>query len=233
MRLPAVHPFAATLFGGRCFLCRGAAEHGDVLCAPCLADLPRLAGPQCPRCALPSPAGALCGRCLAQPPHYDASFAALEYRFPADALIHALKYRGELALAPLLAGLLADALPADEWVDVVLPVPLSAARLRERGCNQAMEIARALPGRFRLAPLLCARVRDTRAQSDLPWAERVRNVRNAFRCARALDGETVAVVDDVMTTGATLDAVAAALKRAGAARVLNWVVARTLPPTEA
>jgi predicted amidophosphoribosyltransferase len=76
-------------------------------------------------------------------------------------------------------------------------------------------------------------VRDTRAQSDLPWAERVRNVRNAFRCGRALEGVTVAVVDDVMTTGATLDAVAAALKRAGAARVLNWVVARTLPPTEA
>jgi ComF family protein len=233
MRLITVQKITAALFGARCFLCRGAAGRGAVLCEPCRADLPRLSVPRCPRCALPSPDGALCGRCLAHPPRYDATHAALEYRFPADVLVQALKYRGALALAPLLAELLAAAVPADESVDLVVPVPLAPARLRARGCNQAMEIARALPARFRLAPALCARVRDTRAQSDLPRAERTRNVRNAFRCERVLDGATVAVVDDVMTTGATLDAVAAALKHAGAARVLNWVVARTLPPTEA
>lgn len=231
MRLDVVRPLAAALFGSRCYLCRGGAARGAVLCEPCLADLPRAAGARCPRCALPSPDGALCGRCLTRPPQYDATTAALEYRFPADVLIQGLKYRGELALAPLLAQLLAAALPADERVDVALPVPLSAGRLRERGCNQAMEIARALPGRFRLEPGLCTRVRETRAQSDLPWGERMRNVRGAFRCERALDGLTVAVIDDVMTTGATLDALADALKAAGAARVLNWVVARTLPPT--
>jgi len=233
MRLDTVRQLASALFGGRCYLCRGATGGGQLLCAPCQTDLPRLAGTRCPRCALPSPSGAVCGGCLARPPHYDATFAALDYRFPADVLIQGLKYRSELALAPVLAALLGHALPADEPVDIATPVPLSTARLRERGYNQAMEIARALPGRVRLEPALCARVRETPAQSALPWSERVRNLRGAFRCERALDGLTVAVVDDVMTTGATLDAVAAALKRAGAERVLNWVVARTLPPAEA
>ena len=114
---------------------------------------------------------------------------------------------------------------AGESVDLVVPVPLSARRLRERGYNQSAEIAR----RLRRAPLelfLCERSRDTAAQMELPWAERRRNVRGAFRCTRSLSG-TVAVVDDVMTTGTTLDEVAATLKRAGAARVVNWVVART------
>jgi ComF family protein len=232
MRLDAVRRLAAVMFGGRCYLCRGAAAGGAVLCDPCLADLPRVAGARCPCCGLPSPEGTLCGSCLARPPKFDATYAALDYRFPADVLIQGLKYRGELALAPLLARLLAAALPAGERVDLAVPVPLSTARLRERGCNQAMEIARSLPGRARLEPGLCARTRETRAQSELPWTERVRNVRRAFRCVRALDGLTVAVIDDVMTTGATLDAVAGALKDAGALRVHNWVVARTLPPTD-
>ena len=228
----AARRFASMLFGGRCFLCRGASARGTLLCAPCFGDLPRLPTPGCPRCALPSPEGALCGRCLARSPQFDATVAALVYAFPADVLVHSLKYRGELALAPLLGELLAAALPPDTEVDVALPVPLSAQRLRERGYNQAMEIARSLCGPIRLAPGLCARVRDTPAQSDLPWAARARNVRDAFYCAHALDGLSVAVIDDVMTTGATLEAVAAALKRAGAARVTNWVVARTLPPAD-
>ncbi len=235
MLADAARQIASMFFGGSCFLCRGAAARGAVLCAPCQADLPSLAALRCPRCALPAEAGALCGRCIAHPPQYDATVAALEYRFPADALIHALKYRGELALAPLLAGRLAAEIPAGEWVDLAMPVPLSSARMRERGYNQSMEIARFLRprGRLSLEPALCSRVRDTPAQTELPWAERARNVRNAFRCERVLDGVTVAVIDDVMTTGATLDAVAAALKRAGAERVVNWVVARTLPPTDA
>jgi len=231
MLVRAARQVASMLFGGRCFLCRGASR-GGVLCTPCWGDLPRLSATRCPRCALPGPDGAVCGRCLAHPPRYDATVAALAYEFPADVLVQALKYRGELALAPLLSGLLAAQLPADSAVDVVVPVPLSEQRLRTRGYNQAMEIARALPLAARLAPELCTRVRDTPAQSELPLAARARNVRDAFRCEDALDEMTVAVVDDVMTTGATLDAVAGALKRAGAARVVNWAVARTLPPTD-
>ncbi len=218
-----------SLFGGSCFLCRGAAE--GLICAACDADLPRLAGPLCPRCALESRAGATCGRCLARSPQFDATVAALGYRFPADVLVHALKFQGELALAPLLGGLLAQAVAvaAPLRIDVISPVPLSAARLAERGYNQAMEIARVLARatRARLDPSLCERTRDTHAQVGLPLPEREANVRGSFHCPRMLGGMSIAVVDDVMTTGATLDEVARTLKAAGAASVVNWVVART------
>ena len=219
------------LFGGTCLLCRGVAEHG-LLCADCDADLPRLRRELCPRCALPSTAAAVCGRCLSRPPHFDATIAALEYRFPADVLVHALKFRGELALAPLLAGLLEKRITRDPPVHFIVPVPLATRRLRERGYNQALEIARhlTLATHARLASDACERARDTPAQIDLPLAERAQNVRGAFRAPRSLDGATIAVLDDVMTTGATLDEIAGTLKRAGAAHVVNWVIARTPPP---
>ena len=216
--------FLAALFQGSCYLCRGAAS--GVLCRACESDLPHLAPPRCPRCALASPRGEVCGRCLSEAPHYDATHAALAYEFPADTLVHSLKFRGELALAGFLGDLLARQIALDE-IDVVTPVPLSTARLRERGYNHAAEIARHL-ARGKVDVLLCERSRDTRPQMALPFDERRRNVRGAFRCRRALRGETVAVVDDVMTTGATLDELAAVLKAAGARRVVNWVVARTL-----
>jgi ComF family protein len=185
----------------------------------------------CPRCALASPGGALCGRCLAAPPAYDATVAALAYAFPADTLVHALKFRGELALAPMLADMLFENISNSEKIDLVVPVPLSPQRLRGRGYNQAAEIARRLEVRAPLELFLCERGRDTAAQTDLPWSERRRNVRGAFRCTRPIPGGTVAVVDDVMTTGATLDEIASVLKDAGAARVVNWVVARTYVET--
>ncbi len=221
-----------SLFGGSCFVCRGAAR--DVLCAACDADVPRLPSPRCPRCALPSPAGALCGRCLAQRPHYDRTSAALAYDFPADVIVHALKFRGELALAPLLGRFLQEAIQgeAPEAIMLIVPVPLSAERLRSRGFNQAVEIARPLARAAgkRVELDLLVRARDTPPQFDLPWADRQRNVRGAFAVKKPLIGANVAVVDDVMTTGATLDEIAATLKAAGAERVVNWVVARTLPP---
>jgi len=218
-------------FGGRCFLCHGNAST-DLLCAACAADLPRLDGERCPRCALAAPAGAVCGRCLARPPHFDGTIAALAYGFPADVLVHALKFRGELAVAELLAQLLGERLARAERVDCVLPVPISRDRLRQRGYNQALEIARhvARATGVALAPELCRRVRDTPAQSELPWAERATNVRGAFQSSGAVAGARIALLDDVMTTGATLDEIAATLKRDGAASVVNWVVARTLPP---
>jgi ComF family protein len=221
------------LFGGSCFLCRGASR--GLLCPACDADLPRLAPAGemrlCPRCALVSPGGAVCGRCLAEPPRYDATVAALAYAFPGDVLIRALKFRGELALAPLLAEMLHQRISRNENIDLVVPVPLSLQRLRERGYNQSAEIARRLHARAPLELFLCERSRDTAAQAELPWSERRRNVRGAFRCTRAIPGGTVAVVDDVMTTGATLDEMAAVLKQAGARRVVNWVVARTYVET--
>lgn len=212
------------LSGGSCFLCRGRAD--DLICADCDADLPRLDFALCPRCALASPGGAVCGRCLSAAPHYDATRAALAYDFPADALVHSLKFRGELALAPLLASYLSPRI-GDDRVDHVVPMPLSVKRLRERGYNQSAEIARHLR-KDRLEVALCERTRDVRPQIELPYDERQRNVRGAFRCTRALVGARIAVVDDVMTTGATLNELARTLKAAGAVHVVNWVVARTL-----
>ncbi|SRR5687767_13468241 len=216
------------LFGGTCFLCRGAASR--LLCAACDADLPRLSALRCPRCALESPRGEVCGRCLAERPDYDATRAALAYEFPGDALVHALKFRGELALAGLLGGVLAKVVMAED-VDCVVPVPLSAERLQRRGYNHAAEIARHVARRTSNLPVelhLCVRSRDTPPQMELPFAERQRNVRGAFRCTRSALGRRIAVVDDVMTTGATLNEIASVLKAAGASRVVNWVVARTL-----
>lgn len=221
---------AARVFGGSCFLCRGRAA--ELLCDACAAELPGAPEPACPRCALASSGGSLCGRCLARAPHYDATVSALAYDFPADALIHALKFRGELALAEPLGRRLARRLAVAGSVDFLVPVPLSAARLRSRGYNQAAEIGRAVArlAGVPLRPRMCERVNDTPPQSELPWAERERNVRGAFRCMGEVRGARVAVVDDVMTTGATLDALARTLKAAGASYVLNVVVARTAAP---
>jgi ComF family protein len=210
------------LFGGACFVCRGAAR--GLLCSECDADLPRLAGPLCPRCALESPGGLLCGRCLRQPPAYDSTVAALGYAFPADVLVQALKFRGELAVAPLLAACFGERIGK---ADCMIPVPLSRERLKARGFNQSAEIARHIATGARLELALCERTRDSPPQMELPHDARQKNVRGAFRCTGNVIGASVALVDDVMTTGATLDELARTLKQAGALSVTNWVVART------
>jgi ComF family protein len=182
----------------------------------------------CPRCALPSPGGSVCGSCLASPPHFDETAALWLYEFPCDRLVQALKYRAWLGLAPFFAQRLACRLaPA---VDLLLPMPLHPDRLAERGFNQALEIARSLVGLSGrvLEPRGAQRVLNTLPQTDLPYEERARNIRGAFATQIDLSGRTVAVVDDVMTTGATLNELAMVLKRAGAARVHNLVIARAV-----
>lgn len=209
-----------------CALCGASGGH-EPLCAACTADLPALPE-HCPRCALPSPRGSVCGRCLASPPHFDATLALWLYEFPCDRLVQALKYRARLALAPFFArSFAARPLPA---VDLVVPMPLHPDRLAQRGFNQAVEIARVLAkcSRRRFAPRGARRVKDTTAQTELPYDERASNVRGAFACDIDLSGKNVAVVDDVMTTGASLNELARVLKRAGAARVENLVIARSV-----
>lgn len=210
-----------------CILC-GAPADGDHVCAACGADLP-IHGGGCPVCGSPGE-GRVCGECLREPPSYDRCIAALHYAFPADELIQALKYGGQLALAPVLADFLARAVAHAPRPDLLLPMPLFPARARARGFNQATEIARALARRLGL-PLdttSLERIRDTAPQARLSAAERRRNVRDAFACRATVAGRHVAVVDDVMTSGATLNEAARAIKRAGAAEVSVWVVARAL-----
>jgi ComF family protein len=213
----------------RCALCACASDV-DGLCRACALAL-AAAAPACPRCALPSPAGAVCGRCVSHPPAFDAALAAGAYAFPLDRLVLRLKFGVELSLAAALGARLATvaaASGATARVDVLCAVPLAPARQRRRGCNQAREIAKAV-ARGTGLPLVrgLERRRHDAAQAGLPWRERVRNVRGAFAATRALDGLRIALVDDVMTTGSTASAAAAALRRAGAARVEAWVVART------
>ncbi len=213
--------------GGDCLLC-GEESGPELLCAACAAELPALAE-HCPQCALPSPAGAVCGSCLDRPPHYDRTLALWRYEFPCDRLVQALKYRARLALSGFFARSLASR-PLPE-VDLIVPMPLHPKRLAERGFNQALEIARGLARRLGrpIEPRGALRVKDTPPQTRLPYEERAKNVRGAFLCKLDLSGASVAVVDDVMTTGATLNELARALKRAGATRVENFVIARTVP----
>jgi len=186
-------------------------------------------GSACPRCALPGVHNTECGACIAHAPHYDASCAAFIYAYPLDKLVQALKYGGQLALASLFARRLHERLGEASGIDVIAPLPLHPARLARRGFNQAADIAKALSRERGIAVELDLgrRVRNTAAQTELPFSERAANMRRAFACARDLSGLRIAVVDDVMTTGATLDEFARTLKECGAARVENWVVART------
>jgi len=212
--------------GEDCLLC-GAESGPELLCADCAAELPALPEP-CPRCALPSPGGAVCGSCLNRPPHFDTTLALWRYEFPCDRLVQALKYRARLALAGFFARNLASRpLPG---IDLVVPMPLHPKRLAERGFNQALEIARGVARHLGrpIEPRGVLRVKDTLPQTRLPYEERAKNVRGAFLCKLDLSGARVAVVDDVMTTGATLNELARVLKRSGATRVENLVIARTV-----
>jgi ComF family protein len=169
-----------------------------------------------------------CGSCLSNPPHFERTTALWLYEFPCDRLVQAFKYRAWLALAPFFARGLASRLL--HTADVLVPMPLHPERLAQRGFNQSAEIAKSLAKRTGVALALrgVQRVKDTPPQAELPYEERAGNVRGAFGCALDLSGKCVAVVDDVMTTGATLNELASVLKRAGAAGVENLVVARAV-----
>ena len=220
--------FVRTALPQRCLLC-GARTGSELLCAACDVALPRLPAARCRVCALPVAGADVCGACLKAPPRYDLTLAVFTYAFPLDALVQALKYGGNLVVARLLGEALAEAV-ASEPAEVIVPMPLSVARLRERGFNQALEIARHV-GRatgIPVAPEACRRVLDTAAQATLPWKARAANIRGAFVCDANLRGRRVAIVDDVMTTGATLDELAKNVRRAGAREIRAWVVARAL-----
>lgn len=216
----------------RCTLC--GTQRGDPVCDGCTTDFLPLE-PRCPRCAARAALGgaSACGRCLRDPPAYDSTLALADYAPPLDALIVRLKFGHRLDLAHALGTLLGRALAAQaDPFDLLLPVPLAFERQRERGFNQALEIARVAAhacGCPLAQPL--ARVRHQPPQEGLPLDERRRNVRGAFALTRdgeaQVRGRRLLVIDDVMTSGSTLDEVARVLKRAGAAAVGNAVIART------
>lgn len=215
-----------SLLPGSCLLCAEDA-HGSPLCQGCLQDLPWLQGPHCPRCALPTTHGEQCGACLVHPPAFTATQALFHYEFPVDRLIQAFKYGHRLSLAPWLAAQLAAQLAPARY-DCIMPLPLHPSRLAERGFNQAAEISRRLARHWHIRHDLHSLVREraTQAQAGLDREERRENVRHAFACQRNMQGLRILLVDDVMTSGATLDAAARALMQGGAAHIEIAVVAR-------
>nr|WP_175229409.1 ComF family protein [Paraburkholderia humisilvae] len=222
-----------------CALC-GNMSH-NTLCDGCDAAYWNEARLRCAICAFPLTgssrrAGAAryqCAACRAEPPPFDATFALADYRAPLDALALGLKFRARLMLArefaTRLAALAADAPDLTPLPDIIAPVPLASGRLVERGYNQAWEIARPFAKALRVPAdaTLIRRVVETAPQSTLDLNARRQNVGRAFAVTKPLHGLHVALVDDVMTTGATLEALARTLKAAGARRVTNFVVLRT------
>ena len=218
---------------GRCLLC-GAPAKAD-LCMPCEEDLPNIGRP-CRRCALPLPgSGSECGHCLRDPPPFERSIVPFEYRWPVDALLNGFKSGGNLAFGQLLTQRLARAVKSAyapcERPDCLIVTPIRVERLRQRGFNQALQMARVLGRQLNLPVrtglLTCER--KVVPQKSLRAQARRTNLRGAFRIGAPCSGH-VALVDDVMTTGATARELSALLLQAGAHRVDIWCLARTPEP---
>lgn len=223
----------------QCAICRGWDD--ERVCTDCRARFVDADAARCRRCGLRAPRGTTaCGACLVDPPPLDGVLAALDYAPPWDRLVARFKFGDALDLAAVFARLVERRWRAsgDAPPQLLLPVPLSAQRLRERGYNQSWELARRL-GSALGCPAdagLLLRIRDTAHQIAFPVAQRAANVRAAFavepRRRAELRGRRVTVVDDVMTTGATAAEIARTLRQAGAAEVRLWVLARTPAPND-
>ncbi|HET6725621.1 MAG TPA: ComF family protein [Gammaproteobacteria bacterium] len=219
-------------FPRRCLFCGGTCDgRGAVSCCDdCHADLPWNTD-ACRRCAIPlEDDQEMCGRCLQTPPPFDAALCAFHYRFPINRLLVRLKFQAKLGYARELGRLLAEEIARRDVAlpEAILPVPLHPKRARHRGFNQATEIARAVGAALGVPVVthVCERRRDTSAQSSLTADARRRNIRDAFVARGPLPVRRWAIVDDVVTTGATAEAVARALRATGAESVLLWSAAR-------
>lgn len=231
-------PAADVLLAQSCALCQLPSQ-GAPICSACAQDLPILPPTRCPQCALPlDPAHQACPDCLRHRPNFDAAYAAWAYDFPIDSLIRDFKYGHHLYLGGFFAEHLARTLRQDfaasgqAQPDLIIPMPLHANRLRTRGFNQAAEIARQLAKHLDIPCAFDAliRLQDTPPQAGLHREERWRNLIGAFACPKPLTAAHVLLVDDVLTTGASLSACADVLRAAGAHRVDVAVVARTPEP---
>jgi len=225
-----------------CLLCDETTDTSVPICTPCESELPWL-GEQCRICALPlSLSGMVCGQCLNEPPAFEHVVVPWRYSFPLDTLITRFKHSAQWPFGRLLGELLTQALQHRfdndlDRPDRLIPVPLAAKRLRQRGFNQAAMLARWLSAGLEIPcdETLVVRTQDAPAQQELNAAARKRNLRDAFALApgAAIKGQHLALVDDVLTTGATAQALAQLLIKSGAARVDVYCLARTPKPGEA
>ncbi len=222
------------LFPRHCVFCSLPSQRDYHVCHHCETLLPELKT-ACKCCGLSLPSnqsGLICGQCLKTPPHFDRTYALFPYQLPLSHLIKQMKFHHTLLYAELFGELICTQL--NGWYDkeplpqAILPVPLHQQRLRQRGYNQAIEIAKPIKHHCKL-PLLktiCHRHRATQAQSDLKMNQRKQNIAGAFQTLAPLHYQHLAIIDDVMTTGHTVNELARVLKSAGVARVDVWCVAR-------
>lgn len=215
-----------------CILCGDDTTSTSDLCQACLEDLPWIRH-GCAHCGVAiHPKAELCSHCQKQTPVYDLCLAPLQYRYPLDYLVRRFKFHQDLVCGRTLTAILAEYLAHARELpppDLIIPVPLHRDRLRERGFNQAWLLARELAGHFQCPcpQELVIRKRATRAQSQLPAQQRHRNVRRAFAVTADVRAAHIALVDDVVTTGATVNEISRQLKRGGAEHVEVWAVARS------
>lgn len=220
-----IKQFISRSFPGSCLLC-GADAASQPVCNDCEADLPLNTTALCPQCGEQTTHGERCGGCLVTPPHFDRTVALFRYDFPIDQMIQSFKYGHQLAVANWIGQRLAQQI--QQPLDVITPLPLHPERLCERGFNQSVEIA-AVIGKCLNLPVhrsTLKRMRATPHQTGLSPKERKKNVRGAFECNSDYAGKSVLLVDDVMTTGATLNECARILKVHGATSVIAAVAAR-------
>jgi len=216
--------------GNRCFLCSSPSGGHESICRSCLNDL-AYNTEACPACAKPDSASRFCAGCLNLPQAFiDNSWALFRYHYPVNQLIIHMKFKQGLDVANHLGGMLGElflnsniALP-----DCIIPVPLHPRRLISRGYNQSVELARPLSRQLgiKLDTSSCKRVRATMPQADLPAKKRRGNVRNAFSITETCDYDHVLLVDDVITTGSTVNELARTIKLAGVCRIDVLAVAR-------
>jgi ComF family protein len=227
-----VNRFEQLLLPGTCLLCGAYSQRAVDICRACELELPAL-GPHCQACALPLATSAdHCGNCLRKAPHFTRTHAGWRYQAQVAQLISQFKYHRQHAFGRVLAELLAAQLQAayalQAFPELLIPTPMHWWRRLRRGFNQSEQLAQQLSLQLQI-PLFAhiRRVRHSKAQRTLTAAERQRNLRSAFRVTKALAGQRVALVDDVMTTGATANEISRLLLAAGAAEVHIWCLART------
>ncbi|VAW99838.1 Competence protein F homolog, phosphoribosyltransferase domain; protein YhgH required for utilization of DNA as sole source of carbon and energy [hydrothermal vent metagenome] len=220
--------------GRHCLLCFHSSDNllSD-FCPECLNDLP-IVRQACQQCgvSLESEHLSLCGSCITEPPSYDRVISAYGYARPIRQLMASFKFQHQLSLAPIFArALLAEIQRPDSRIEAILPVPLHPIRLRQRGFNQALELARPIAAAYQKPMLIKSihRNRNTETQSNLPAKLRENNLRGAFELTQAVNYRGVAIIDDVMTTGSTANELAKTLKLNGVNYVEVWCAARAHP----
>jgi ComF family protein len=220
-----------------CVLCDAPATadsaRKSALCSHCFKLLPWYTSPRCPQCALPTSSGSLCGICLQHAPAFDHTLTPFRYAYPLNRLLHQFKYHQQLSLGNLLANSLLTQLSIFAETarpQVVMAMPMHINRVKQRGFNHALELAKQVHHHCGIVLDIegCVRVIDTPTQAGMDMKTRTRNLRGAFATHRSWQGQHVMIVDDVMTTGASMHAVAKVLKQAGATQVTALVLARTL-----